>query len=227
MKRFYFFAAAINLALLLLCSCSSGISITALQNDDVKLDFSLAFSQKEIELLKDLSQTLTTSTEKNANDLNENQFFSEDEIKKILTAMGAKDVSAKVGNSNSIGSSASIYSISTTTLSKSKILTKTANSLTLTFGPKEFNLLYQILDEESRGYLDLLMIPCLNDEKMSFTEYKALLASVYGEEIANEFTNGILKIELKSPDLKKNTKVQLKIGELLTLEHSKSWSVLW
>lgn len=226
MKKFNLFTIILCFATLLFSSCSSALSVTALKGDDIRLNFSLEFSPKGLNALKDLSNMMG-SYEGSSTGSAENQIFSADEVKNFLMASGAKEVSAKNTKDNSIEASALIESLSKTTLAQSKILTKTANSLKLSFGPQELNLFYEFLDEESRVYFDLLMVPCLNGEKMGFTEYRELLSSIYGSDLASELTDGVLKIELKSPDLKKVTRAQLKIGELLTLESSKSWSVSW
>jgi hypothetical protein len=83
------------------------------------------------------------------------------------------------------------------------------------------------MDEESKSYFDLLMVPALTGEEMNVKEYNELLPSVYGPELADEVTEGTLQIELKSPDGKKSVKDSITLGRLLTGTTTKSWSVKW
>lgn len=226
-KRLTAIATACAAALLMFASCSPSISVRVKNLDDVQVDFSAGFSKQTKDAILELLQSASGLVSSEHTDFEGTSIFSEEEIKDFLSGAGATSVSAKTDNGKEISASGTIKSLSTNPLADTGILTRTANSLTLTLGPKQFTSLYSKLSEESQGYLDLLMIPALNDDAMTTAEYRGLLSSVYGKELANEVCDGVLSIELKSPDSKKSLSEKIPLGELLTLTESKSWSVSW
>ena len=70
-----------------------------------------------------------------------------------------------------------------------------------------------------------MMIPSLIGEKMSVTEYRELLASLYGPSFADEIVNGKLIISLSSPDGKRSLKETVSLGDLLCTSEEKSWKL--
>ncbi len=215
-KLCFFFAC---LAVVGLASCSSSITVTAKNNDDVTLNFNSSFSKEAQDALLSLTgaqENSKTQTLLNAGD-----------VKTFLFSSQAANVKASVSPQNEINASGDFASISSKNLSALNILKRTPTSLTLSLGPEQISAFYNSLPEDTRSYFDLLMIPCLNDEKMDIAEYTELLASVYGTTLAQEIVNGQVKIELKSTNLKKSVKDQITLGELFTLTEQKSWSVSW
>ena len=95
----------------------------------------------------------------------------------------------------------------------------------MALGPKQISAFYELLNEDGKSYLDLLMIPALIGEKMTTSEYRELLASMYGPSFADEIVNGKLSIQLVSPDGKKSLKKEISLGELLTAENELIWSL--
>jgi len=107
----------------------------------------------------------------------------------------------------------------------SGILSKKENSLTLSIGPSQISAFYELLNEDSKSYIDLLMIPALIGEKMSKAEYRDLLASMYGPSFADEIVDGKVKINLSSPDGRKSLKEEISLGDLLTAEKELIWTI--
>lgn len=70
------------------------------------------------------------------------------------------------------------------------------NSVKIDFSPENLKKFYDSANEETKMNLDLLLAPVFNDEKMSPEEYIEMLATFYGEKIANELKNFVLKINL-------------------------------
>lgn len=214
-----FFLSFAFIAVVALASCSTSITVTAKNNDDVTLNFSSSFSKQAQEAL--LSLTGTQENSKNRS------LISADDVKSFLFSSQAVNVKADVSPQNQITASGDFASVSDKNLSALNILKRTTASLTLSLGPEQIAAFYNSLPEDTRSYFDLLMIPCLNDEKMDIAEYTELLASVYGTTLAQKIVNGQIKIELKSENPKKSVKAQLTLGELFTQTEQKTWSVSW
>ncbi len=91
------------------------------------------------------------------------------------------------------------------------------NKLNATLSPQSLVKFYNTADSQTVMFLDMLLAPIFNDEKMSQEEYAEVLASFYGEEIAEEMKNSSFRITLKNPD---GTKTVQNIGftKLLTLD---------
>ncbi len=212
-----FYSLFASLAVVGLVSCSSSINVTAKNNDDVTLSFSSAFSKKSQDALLSL-----TGAQENSKTL-----LSADEVKTFLSSSQATNIKASVSPQNEIDASGDFANISDKNLSSFNILKRTQKSLSLSLGPEQISAFYNSLPEDTRSYFDLLMIPCLNDEKMDIAEYTELLASVYGTTLAEEIVNGQIKIELQAENLKKSVKAQITLGELFTLTEQKTWSVFW
>lgn len=217
LHNFCFFFAC--LAVVGLASCSTSITVTAKNNDDVNLNFTSSFSKQAQDAL--LSLTGAGENSKNS------PLISADDVKSFLFSSQATNVKADVSPQNEINASGDFATVSDKKLSALNILKRTPASLTLSLGPEQIAAFYNSLPEDTRSYFDLLMIPCLNDEKMDIGEYTELLASVYGTTLAQEIVNGQIKIELKSENPKKTVKAQLTLGELFTQTEQKTWSVSW
>ncbi len=198
---------------LFLFSCSPEISIRAKNADDAEISVSALFSKK------------LTGTFAELTGASDSAVISSSDIKNFLERAGATNVTARTKDNHFASADGTFSSLSKSTLSSSGLLIRTPSSVKLTLGPVQLLSLYEQLDEDSRGYLDLLMIPCLNDETMTVNEYQELLSSVYGTDIASEIINARVKITLKSPDSKKAENSSILLGELLTLTKSRSWSV--
>ena len=209
--------AALSLSFL---SCKSQLSVQAENDDSAKVEFSIGFSKKAASMLQELMGAVSQDSKA------ENSIITEQDVANLLRSVGAKDVKT-TAKADQVSADGTLKELSKTKIHSSKILSKTANSLTVSIGTEQINSIYESMDEESKSYFDLLMVPALTGEEMNEKEYNELLASVYGPELADEVTNGILQIELKSPDGKKSVKDSITLGQLLTSSTTKSWSVKW
>ncbi len=200
-------------------SCDSGITLTATSADKANLTINLGYSDAAISILKDLISA-------GGGSIQDDSLVSAAEISSFLKNQGLSSVSS---TSDKKGASARgiIPSISSSSLAHAGILLSTENSMTLTFGPEQIVSVYQSMEEANQGTMDLLMIPALTGETMSLSDYSELLGSVYGPELAQELVKGKMNISLSSPDGKKTITDSISIGELLTLNQEKSWSVKW
>lgn len=218
-KKYFF--SFVMLGTLLFCSCSPEIIVQAIGKDDAKLSFQTSFSAATEKTLKSMIGSVSGMKDENV------PLVSTNDITLIMQSAGFEDITATAATQDKVGCEGKVHAVSEHSLSDSGVLSRTEKSLTLTFGPAQFQALYGMVTEEAQAYFDLLMIPALNDDEQSVAEYNELLASVYGQSFADEITNGNVSLRLRSPDGKKHTDVRISLGELLTLTKSKSWTVTW
>lgn len=217
MKRFTVFAI---LSLFLFASCAPELTVQASGVNGAEIAIkTTAQSDALSELLSSLS-----GTEGSASGL-----FSASDIKTFLSGTGFENTDASVSPSGEIQARGTSADVRTGQLAQFGLVTRTKNSLTLTVGTPQWKKIYESATEESRGYLDLLMIPALSDEAMSLSEYRSLLSSVYGPSIAREITDSPIVIFLAAPASfgGKKTKITTTLGALLIRTEEKSWSVQW
>ena len=197
-------------------SCLPQISVKAGNADDATIFFSTGFSSAMTKTLKNLSG-LEQDT----------PLFNKDDVLLVLGECGAVNTSASVPSQNEVAASGTLPSLSENKITNSGLLKKSEKSLTLTIGSRQIVDFYNLLSDDSKSYLDLMMIPALIGETMTFDEYQELLASMYGPTFADEIVNGKLTIILTSPDGKKQKKDTVRLGDLLTQTEEKVWSVSW
>ena len=210
-----------SLLALLFCSCSPEIVFQAIGADDARLSFQTGFSAATEKTLKSIMGSVAGTVDDAA------PLVSTKDITLIMQSAGFEDITAAGDRHDRIGSEGVVHEVSKHSLSAAGVLSRTEKSLTLTFGPKQFQELYGMVTEEAQAYFDLLMIPSLNEDEQTAAEYNELLASVYGQSFADEITGGKVKLSLRSPDGKQSTDVSISLGELLTLKEPKSWTVTW
>ncbi len=112
--------------------------------------------------------------------------------------------------------------------------------MTLTLSPEVLRGLYDSMDEQTRGYVDLFMAPAFTGERMDAAEYAALVASVYGKDLADELSSAVMELSLAVPKGKKalsassgakvagrRASFQLPLLDLLVLTEERSYSVSW
>ena len=102
-------------------------------------------------------------------------------------------------------------------LFKSGVVTAQNGKLSAALTPEKLIEFYNTTDSQTVMFLDMLLAPIFNDEKMSEEEYLEVLASFYGEENAEEIKNADFRITLKNTDGTKTVK-SLKITKLLCLD---------
>ena len=213
MKSKIFLIFAISVSFIFM-SCLPQISVKAGNNDEVTILFSTGFSQATAKTLQ-----AATGADPNA------PLFNKDDVLLVLNSAGAINTSATIPSPTEIATTGTLPNLSNHPLATAELVTKTDKSLTLTLGPKQITAFYGLLSEDAKSYLDLMMIPALLGETMTVTEYRELLASMYGPAFADEIVNGKLTINLSSPNGKKTIKETVSLGELLCATEEKSWSI--
>lgn len=207
--------------LLLLSSCNTSLSVRVTKQNTAELSLSLQYSKQAAELFKGITEALDSSSE-------QTQIISAQDIKAFLTAAGLQNVTAQTNKPYSIEAGGTITDFSSSQFINSGMLTVQNRSVKFTFGPEQLKALYDSMDSEAAAYLDLLMIPCLNDETMTLSEYKELLSSVYGPELAAEITDAKISINLSAQQASESSSGKaVTLGELFTLTSSKNWILNW
>ncbi|MCR4823399.1 MAG: hypothetical protein K5873_11080 [Treponema sp.] len=209
-----FFSILTVSALLILTSCRPNLSIKAGTSDQAVIFFTTGFSKESANTLKSVNGGESDAP-----------LFNKEDIIQLLKASGCIEISAALPSSREITASAKIPKLSENPLAKTGILTKRENSLTLKIGPEELSAFYELLNEDSKSYIDLMMIPALIGEKMTKAEYRDLLSSMYGPSFADEIIHGKLTINLSSPDGRKTLKEEISLGDLLTAEKALVWNL--
>ena len=205
------FSIFLALSAFSLSSCLPQISVGAGNKESVTIFFSTGFSDATAKILKNLSGIEASES-----------LFNKNDVLSLLKSAGAENVSANIPNQNEIAVSGTMPQLLENPLSKIGMIQKTEKSLKLTIGRKQIVDFYSLLSDEAKSYLDLMMIPALIGEKMSVSEYRELLSSMYGPSFSNEIIDGKLTIVLYSPNGKKKSKETVTLGELLCSEE-KTW----
>ena len=213
MRTKFFFIASFLLSFSFM-SCLPQISVKAGANDEATILFSTGFSKATAKTLQ-----AAANADENA------PLFNKDDVLMVLNSAGAINTSATLPSPNEISTAGTLPNLSKHPLSLTGLINKTDKSLKLTLGPKQISEFYELLSDDAKSYLDLMMVPALIGEKMSVSEYRELLASMYGPSFADEIVNGKLTINLASPNGKKTLKDSVSLGELLTTVDEKSWTL--
>ena len=100
----------------------------------------------------------------------------------------------------------------------SGILSDEEKNLKLIFSPAALKSFYDSSDGMLQQMLDLLIAPVFNDEVMEEEEYIELIASFYGESVAQEVSDTVIEFSVNDSEGKKSQKIPL--VRLLTLNEN-------
>lgn len=129
-----------------------------------------------------------------------NTFFDAEQIKFSMSQAGFENVNASADKDNSFSVGFSLADFSDANESSGKVKSNPLSSSGifnrgqdgkpyLEISSEKLLSLYEKLPFEIQSYLDMLMAPSFTGEKMSDEEYLDLLASVYGQSLADEIKN--------------------------------------
>ena len=197
-----------SLALIFLCAgCTSEISLELKKDGSVDVQFSGLAGKAFATMINSVSGNGSASS---------TVLFDTKEIEYEMSSNGFSQVKAlsKKGSDLTVtmtdknGKSA---------LFTSGVVSVKDGKLNASLSPQSLVKFYKAADSQTVQFLDLLLAPIFNDEVMTQEEYVEVLASFYGDEIAEEMKNSSFRITLKNPD---GTKTVQNIGftKLLTLD---------
>ena len=213
----FMFAAALLFLSLLFMSCTSSVELHANADGSINILYDAAFDSAFIEIMQSLSGESGP------------QLFDADEMTSQFRAAGIKDVRVASPANASLGIALRLPKEGNDPISRSGCISRSARSSAITVSPASCAKLYKLLPDTMQSYIDLCMAPLFLGEPMSQNEYVDLIASVYGQALADELKRSKIKISLFAPnDEKKASKtVELSLAELLTSTKPVSFSVAW
>ena len=168
-------------------------------------------------------------------------------LEKSLEGGDAETLSAKALSSSvlsldaTVRDAASQTSASRTGVRFASVVSVEKHSLTLNLSPATMRALYASMDLQTRSYVDLFMAPVFTGEPMSGGEYTALIASVYGKDLAQEIADARMEITLSAPKGEKATscsnadaklsgrsaRFSIPLLDLLVLEEPQAYRITW
>ncbi len=141
----------------------------------------------------------------------ENQnYIDTNEIISSLEKSGYKNVKANLQDNKEL--SISLEDINKILLS-TQILKVEDGLLKEDFSVNALKSFYNSSDEQILQFLDLLLAPVFNDEKMPTSEYLEIIASFYGQELADELKES--KLIITTQNSSKKIKHTYQLVELL------------
>lgn len=120
----------------------------------------------------------------------------------------------------------------------------TEHSLAVVLSPETIGRVMDSLPEDVRTVTDLFMAPVFTGDVMSGAEYRNLIASVYGDDIARELDSSVLRITLEAPKgmtiketslsgttrsvpVEKKAVLSIPLVEFLTLSSPRTFSITY
>ena len=204
MKKFSCFLAVIFLAAGL-TSCTSEIVLKQEKSGSINVKFSSVAGNAFIKMVKsaaaDDDGNVLIDVNAITHELEKSGFVNVDIEKKNVIDF---DVSMDDFFGNSI-------------LISSGLLSSTADEFSANITAAKFADFYNKADDDLVNILDMFLAPVFNDEEMWESEYVELLASFYGDDVANEIKESSLKITLEDVNGKKKSKT-VSLAKLFTLQ---------
>lgn len=190
MKKSIFMKIAVifgALSALVFTSCDNEIRIRANQNG---VDFS--YKVKAGDGFKDL---LALMGEEDASG------FNSEDVKSMFEAEGFSRVSVNCPESTGFEAKCELPETADDPVSKSGMLSFSVqgNFITMKVSKESLKAFYDASSQQIQNVIDMLMSPTFTEEEMTDEEYLELLASVYGQKLADELAVSKIKITLESP----------------------------
>ena len=178
----------ISLQAVLFTACPIDINCKINNNETLSVSFSTQMGDELINFMKSFENADSTTT----SGVN---LFNPTEIKQSLIKSGLTDVDVTTPNEKSL-------KMSFTTKAKIE-----GDEISIT--AKDLQDLYNSFDKKTKTYCDLLVAPSLINEPMSLEEYSEILASVYGQKLANEILTGDINFSVERNGKKTNTSIPI------------------
>lgn len=197
-------------------SCKVFLSLTQNQNEDVYVEFSGIPEEAFINTIKSFLANDSEST------TNKNLIIDTAQINSFLINSGFTNVEV----SNQIGANVDIKMTipkDKTFIFDSKLVFSDNSGVNSNFGielsPATLQTFYANADEQIISILDILISPAFYGEEISEEEYIETIASLYGNDVADEMNKSQIYITLKNKS-GKTLKKSLPLKTLLTLKQS-------
>lgn len=182
--------------LFLLCSCKTELKISVLPSGKIAVEYCAVPGRAFSETI------LAISGEEIYSD--EPIVFNANQIKTSVDQTGLEEVDVSGVKNSTLDIKGIIPSDKTDIFSKSGIIKygTTAKDVEIVISVETLQKFYELCPEQFQNYIDLFMSPSFTGEEMTTEEYVDLVASVYGQELADEVLTSKLKITLQNNDKK-------------------------
>lgn len=182
--------------LFLLCSCKTELKISVLPSGKIAVEYCAVPGKAFSETI------LAISGEEIYSD--EPIVFNANQIKTSVDQTGLEEVDVSGVKNSTLDIKGIIPSDKTDIFSKSGIIKygTTAKDVEIVISVETLQKFYELCPEQFQNYIDLFMSPSFTGEEMTTEEYVDLVASVYGQELADEVLTSKLKITLQNNDKK-------------------------
>ena len=211
MKKNIFTIAALTL-IIMLTGCTSEITLELKKDGQVDISFSGSAGTAFATLINAAAGNSTAADKSSASSV----IFDTKEIEYEMSSNGFTKVKAASKNGSDLTVSMTDKNRKSA-LFTSGVASVKDGRLTAVLSPQNLVKFYKTADSQTVMFLDMLLAPIFNDEKMSEEEYLEVLASFYGEEIADEMKKSNFRITLKNPDGTQTIK-SISFVKLLTLD---------
>lgn len=182
--------------LFLLCSCKTELKISVLPSGKIAVEYCAVPGKAFSETI------LAISGEEIYSD--EPIVFNANQIKTSVDQTGLEEIDVSGVKNSTLDIKGIIPSDKTDIFSKSGIIKygTTAKDVEIVISVETLQKFYELCPEQFQNYIDLFMSPSFTGEEMTTEEYVDLVASVYGQELADEVLTSKLKITLQNNDKK-------------------------
>ncbi len=244
-KGKYIYATIYLILLFSLTGCGSRLSFTA--RDDGKADMSVLMDTGKAasRMIASIMASLYPSSSDDSGGVFTKEraaalerSLSGGDTEKLTVEALSSSVLSLVGT---IKDAASQSGVSRTGIHFSNFVDVKKKSMTLTLSPDTMRTLYDSMDDQTRGYVDLFMAPAFTGETMTGEEYVALIGSVYGKDMADEIASAQMDLTLTAPkgctisscsleDAKlsgRRARFSIPLLDLLVMNEEQSYRINW
>ena len=133
--------------------------------------------------------------------------FNTEEIKQQLESKGIKVLNM---TTNSIAGINAKIKIMNKDMDSESSFVKTdmkAGLLSLSIGPDNIKEFVNLLSEDDREYIELLMAPAITGEPIGTAEYEELIKAAYGERLASDLKKSKFHVSITCPKKIKSIKI--------------------
>lgn len=198
-------ASALVMAFGFLTSCSSKLNLTAGSDNGVNVDFNMIMGSALTNTIKQLTSNMGGG---------EQGIFSAQVMKDAFVDSDFTNVKVSNPTKNSMSFNGNLPPDNKQTHASGNLravdfVVCRDNGMYLRLSPSSLKGFADGLPDDTHNYLDLFMAPVFTGEEMSKADYKMLIASIYGNQIAAELDNSIITINLMPPKGKNISKASV------------------
>ena len=189
--------------------CTSEIALELKKDGSVTVDFNGTAGDA-------FAALINAAMGSNTNASSQNLVFNTEEIEYEMSQNGFTGVKAVSKNDRGLSVSMTDKN-GKSALFTSGVVSTNNGKLQIILSRDKLVDFYNKADSQTVMFMDMLLAPVFNDEKMSEEEYLEVLASFYGQDIADEIAAADFRITLKNADGTKSIHT-VRLTKLLTLE---------